>query len=133
MGYRSEVVLAVAFKTQEQMEEVLAAYAMDPLVQKHNIMQGWRMDKRHPRMVYFADHVKWYPEFEDVQAVHNIETVAGEFASKRGFDYGGYYLRFGENPDDKEEVYSGDIELRIAASDLVTVIQTVYHSIEVSI
>ena len=78
MGYRSEVVLAVAFKTQEQMEEVLAAYAMNPLVQKHNIMQGWRMDKRHPRMVYFADNVKWYPEFEDVQAVHNTETVAGE-------------------------------------------------------
>lgn len=130
MGYRSDVVLAVAFETPEQMEEVLAVYAMDPLVQKHNIMQEWRMDDCHPRMVYFAESVKWYPEFEDVQAVHNIETVAGEFASKRGFDYGVYYLRFGEDADDKEEVYSGsDTDLAHALSGLVTV----YHSIGLNI
>lgn len=130
MGYRSDVVLAIAFDTPEQMEEVLAVYAMDPLVQKHNIMEEWRMDEDHPRMVYFAESVKWYPEFEEVQAVHNIETVAGEFASKRGFDYGVYYLRFGEYADDKEEVYSGsDMDLAYALSDLVTI----YHSIGINI
>lgn len=130
MGYRSDVVLAVAFETQEQMNEVLAVYAMDPLVQKHNIMQEWRMDEHHPRMVYFAEDVKWYPEFEDVQAVHNIETVAGEFASKRGFDYGVYYVRYGEDPSDIEEVCSGSaIDLARTLNDLVTV----YHSIEVNI
>ena len=130
MGYRSDVVLAVAFETPEQMEEVLAVYAMDPLVQKHDIMQEWRMDDCHPRMAYFAENIKWYPEYEDVQAVHNIETVAGEFASKRGFGYGVYYLRFGEDADDKEEVYSGsDRELAHALSDLVTI----YHSIGINI
>lgn len=130
MGYRSDVVLAVAFETQEQMNEVLAVYAMDPLVQKFNIMQEWHMDEHHPRMVYFAENIKWYPKFEDVQAVHNIETVAGEFASKRGFDYGVYYLRFGEDVNDKEEVYSGsDRELAHTLSDLVTV----YHCIGLNI
>ena len=130
MGYRSDVVLAVAFETQEQMNEVLAIYAMDSLVQKHNVMQEWRMDDCHPRMVYFAEGVKWYPRFEDVRAVQNIETVAGEFASKRGFEYGVYYLRYGEDPRDIEEVYSGsDRELAHALSDLVTI----YHSIEIDI
>jgi hypothetical protein len=130
MGYRSDVVLAVAFETLEQMQEVLAVYAMDPLVQKHNIMQEWRIDDYYPRMAYCAESVKWYPEFEDVQAIRNIETVAEEFANKREFDYGVYYLRYGENPDDIEEVCSGSaMDLARTLSDLVTV----YHSIEVDI
>jgi len=130
MGYRSDVVLAIAFETPEQMEEVLAVYAMDPLVQKHNIMQEWRMDDCHPRMVYFAESVKWYPRFEDVQAVSCIDQVAGQFASKRGFNYGLYYLRYGEDVNDVEETHGGsDRELAHALSDLVTV----HRSIEVNI
>ena len=130
MGYRSDVVLAVAFETPEQMQEVLAAYAMDPLVQKHNIMQEWRMDEHHPRMAYFAENVKWYSEFEDVKAVSCIDQVAGQFASKRGFNYGLYYLRYGEDINDVEETHGGNsMDLAYALSDLVTI----YHSIGLNI
>ena len=130
MGYRSDVVLAVAFETPEQMEEVLAVYAMDPLVQKFNIMQEWRMDEDHPRMVYFAESVKWYSEFEDVKAVSRIDQVAGQFASKRGFNYGLYYLRFGEDINDVEETHGGNsMDL---AHDLAALV-TFHRSIEVNI
>jgi len=63
MGYRSDVVLAVAFETPEQMDEVLAIYAMDPLVQKHNIMEDWIIQRDpSPIMAYLAEGVKWYPQ-----------------------------------------------------------------------
>ena len=131
MGYRSDVVLAVAFETQEQMEEVLAVYAMDPLVQKHDIMEEWIIQRDpSPIMAYLAEGVKWYERYEDVQAVSCIDQVAGQFASKRGFNYGLYYLRFGEDINDVEETHGGNsMDLAYALSDLVTI----YHSIEIDI
>lgn len=122
MGYRSDVVLAVAFETPEQMDEVLAVYAMDPLVQKHNTMKEWIIQRDpSPIVAYLAEGVKWYSRFEDVQAVSCIDQVAGQFASKRGFNYGLYYLRCGEDLNDVEETHGGNsMDLAYALSDLVT-------------
>jgi len=37
MGYRSDVLLAVAFSNEEHRDEVWAAYCLDPRVQKHDL------------------------------------------------------------------------------------------------
>ena len=109
MGYRSEVFLGISFKTPEQMDEVLAVYALDPLVQKNEALEYWNIDRDWARMWYYDDYVTWYPELGDVhEAIHHIEKVAEDFAKNRGFQYRSYFFRIGEEPTDLEERAEGN-------------------------
>ena len=108
MGYRSEVFLGISFESPERMDEVLAVYALDPRVQKNDALGYWNIDRDGARMWYHNDYAKWYPEYEDVQAVHHIEDVAEDFAKNRGFRYRFYFLRLGEDHTDMEERDGGD-------------------------
>lgn len=108
MGYRSEVFLGISFESPERMDEVLAVYALDPRVQKNEALEYWNIDRDWARMWYHNDYAKWYPEYEDVQAVHHIEDVAEDFAKNRGFRYRSYFLRLGEDHTDMEERDGGD-------------------------
>jgi hypothetical protein len=60
---------------------------------------GWRDGKF---MLYGADW-KWYPDFEDVKAFHNMFN---QMNSIEGIS--GYFLRVGEERDDIEEEEFGD-------------------------
>ena len=104
MGYRSDVAIVVAFKTKEEMEEVVAVYRMDPRVQKHKIMEQWKLcpDFDPPYMVYAETNVKWYDGSEDVQAIEHIASICDEFANARGFEYAYRLVRLGEADDDTE-------------------------------
>ena len=106
MGYRSNVAIAVAFRTREQMEEVLAVYRMHPKVQEHNVMDQWKIntdmiDGDPPYMLFQVEDVKWYIDvYEDVQAFEHIRVVCNEFADERGFGFAFRLVRIGEEDSD---------------------------------
>ena len=108
MEYRSEVFLGISFESPERMDEVLSVYAMDPRVQANEALDYWNIDRDGARMWYHNDYAKWYPEYEDVQAIHHIEDVAEDFAKNRGFRYRFYFLRLGEDYTDTDERDGGN-------------------------
>ena len=115
VAYTSDVFFGIAFKNAEEMQEVLAVYAMDPLVQKLNIMGKWnlRLDGEVPFMFYKEDGVNWSPGPGGwSSALVDIIKTAGTFAEERGFHFGWYLFRFGENYDDVDAPrYGGPVDL----------------------
>jgi len=105
MGYRSDVAFVAAFKNKEQRDEVLAVYAMNPHVQKHNLMKDWEHTEAngHPVLYYTTNDVKWYEGYEAVQGVEALGTLIWEFNENRGFPYLWYKSRIGEDVGDMEE------------------------------
>jgi hypothetical protein len=109
MGYRSDILLAIVFKTKEHRDEVWAIYCMDPLVQKHDVASQWAPHDGDRFSLWFeGNHLKWYESYEDVQAFEHLQTVAAQFAEHRDFPYAYIKLRIGENTDDIEEVVLDD-------------------------
>lgn len=104
MGYRSDVVIAVAFENNEHRDEVWAVYCMDPRVQKHNLAGAWKnYDKGdYPVLWYHAEHVKWYDNYHDVQGIEHMIDVASSFAQERGKRYAALHYRIGEDLTDIE-------------------------------
>jgi len=105
MGYRSEVGIVVAFENWDDMQEVLAIYKMNPLVQREEVFDHWTLYEREDGngdgyclMEYKAESVKWYDEYDDVQAYRHLFTVAKQFAEERdGFNYAYKELTVGED------------------------------------
>ena len=104
MGYRSDVIIAVAFKDNAHRDEVWAVYCMDPRVQKHDLTGAWKnYDKGdYPVLWYQGNCVKWYDSYEDVQGIEHLAEVASNFARERGYHYGSIYYRVGEEMTDME-------------------------------
>jgi hypothetical protein len=102
MGYRSDVLIAVAFKDKEQRDEVWAVYALHPLVQKHNLTGVWKNYDvgPYPVLWYEAEHVKWYESYEDVAGIEHLIEVASNFARERGHPYAAINYRIGEELND---------------------------------
>jgi hypothetical protein len=123
MGYRSDVLLVVALRTPAQYDELMAVYAMDPLVQKHNTVGEWtkHVYEDHVILAFKGTDLKWYESYEDVQAIEHLLTLANTFAEERGFDvpndpeapqvpepvfpYATARIRIGEESDDSEMEY----------------------------
>lgn len=119
MGYRSDVLLAAAFKTKEARDEVMAIYAIDPLVQKHDLLKVWKFhddDKAGVYVVWYQnEYLKWYDNYEDVQGMEHMHTVASQFAEERDFLYAWHKYRLGEEMPDTEffaDYYDPDGELQ---------------------
>jgi hypothetical protein len=106
MGYRSDVMLAAAFKSKAERDEVMAIYAIDPLVQKHDLLKSWKLhddDEAGVYVVWYQDeYLKWYESFEDVQGMEHLQTVASDFSEHRGFRYAWHKYRLGEEMADTE-------------------------------
>lgn len=130
MGYRSDVVYAFAFKTREQIEEVLAIYQMHQFVQKHDLVKVWATHEWDGcwGLTYQAESVKWYDGYEDVIAINHMKNVVDDFVEQRGedvgpidndgkqevivaFPYAYRMLRIGENDDDIEHDSSSNSNL----------------------
>jgi hypothetical protein len=124
--YTSHVFFGVAFRNAEAMREVLAVYAMDPLVQKLNIMSKWtlRFDGEVPLMFYKGEDVNWSPGPGGwSNALMGVRETAGVFRKERGsdFDYAWYLFRFGENYDDVDRQQgAGPVDLLSYLSEKVT-------------
>lgn len=134
MGYRSDVLLAIVFKTKEQRDEVWAVYVLDKRVQQYGIANTWRnCDKYEYPMLYVEqEHVKWYESFEDVQAYEHLQSVAQDFADLRDFEYVWLKLRIGEETSDIEEEYitqDPDGVLQEQLYDTVRVERSIAHSL----
>jgi hypothetical protein len=88
MGYRSDVLLAVVLRTAAQRDELMAVYALDPLVQKHSMVERWKhyTYEDHVALVYQETDLKWYDSYEDVQALEHMLILAQTFAEERGFN-----------------------------------------------
>ena len=101
MGYRSDVCIAVAFGNADTLREVMAVYAMNPLVQEYNTAIDWEI--KNDTILYFsAEHSKWYDGYEEVQAYEHMLSVANMFNQERGIEVAYYFVRIGEDPDDIE-------------------------------
>lgn len=125
MGYYSDVVMAVAVKRAAQADELMAVYALDPIVQKHDLMKDWeRTVDNDGAVILYCKHitVKWYEGYEDVGGWMRLLSLAEEFSKERGLDvsntdpnevgpmwpYATCFIRIGENLDDVEDRRAGD-------------------------
>lgn len=125
--YTSDVFVGVAFRNAEAMREVLAVYAMDPLVQELNIMSKWnlRFDGEVPLMFYKEEGVSWHLGPKSWERVlMSVRETAHAFRKERGsdFDCACYLFRFGENYNDVEGPHcEGPVDLVSYLSEKVTI------------
>jgi len=123
MGYRSEVRFVVALPSEAERNSLMALYSMHPLVQEHNIATDWTpyevMMKDRTKYVdapkydphnhvrecpvyllsYHEDYVKWYDDYDDVQAVMHMEELLDSLESRC---YAYRFIRVGEDHSDIE-------------------------------
>lgn len=107
MGYRSDVLLAVALPT-ELAGTLIAGYMIQPGVQDEGTLNGWcRTD--WPDLgatVIWASFagVKWYQSYSDVMAYERMFELCGELADVEGSKFYALtrFLRIGENEGDIE-------------------------------
>lgn len=139
MGYRSDVLLAIVFKDPAHRDEVLAIYALDPRVQKHDLLKDWSKhdhetaDAGYYSLWYKGDYVKWYDSYEDVQGYEHLQSVAEEFAGNRDFPYSYIKYRLGEEYSDTEVESAGhdlDGELRDYLYDMVGIDRSINNGFE---
>ena len=104
MGYRSDVLLAVAFKNKADMEEVMAVYAMDPRVQEDDLVKFWKLhDTDTFPMLYYKDEgIKWYSDYNHVHGMEYLAELIDKFGEERDMQYAAVAYRIGEEPDDLE-------------------------------
>jgi len=126
MGYRSDVVIAFAFDTKEQIEEVLAIYRMHTFVQQHDLEKLWSVHDWGDcwGLTYSADYVKWYETYEDVQGIEHMLKVVQNFVDARtdvgetyedgkqeivqSFHYAYRMFRIGEDDNDIQYDHNGN-------------------------
>jgi hypothetical protein len=135
MGYRSDVIIAVAFKDKAHRDEVWAVYCMDPRVQKHGLTTAWDTYNKgdYPVLWCQADGVKWYDDYEDVQGIEHLAEVASNFAQERGYQYGSVYYRVGEEFTDiesAERAADPDGSMMSMLYDLCGIRREVYHNFD---
>ena len=104
MGYRSDVYIAVAFASEEDMKEVLAVYTIDPRVQKYNLLQGWEVTEDNI-LYYHNDYVKWYSDYDDVEGIEHMLRLADKFHEERDMPIAYRFIRLGEEDTDIEDRY----------------------------
>ena len=104
MGYRSDVVIAVAMQSEEDMRELMSVYALNMHVQKHNLLSEWTVGVMNGIWValFHQEDVKWYDTYPDVQGFEAIMPLVRSFAEERGMKYAYRHIRVGEEIDDVE-------------------------------
>jgi hypothetical protein len=120
MGYMSDVVIAFAFNSKEQIDEVMAIYRMHKLVQEYDLAKEWQVHDWNGvwGLTYSSADVKWYETYDDVQGFQHMENVVVDFAENRkGFEYAYRTLRIGEDDADIEENHHGHQEDNSALAD----------------
>lgn len=104
MGYQSDVYIAVAFASADDLKEVVAVYTIDPRVQKHNLLQDWEV--KEDNILYFEEtSTKWYDDFEDVQGIEHMLRLADKFHEERDMPIAYRFVRIGEEDADVEDRY----------------------------
>lgn len=133
MGYRSDVLIAVAFRDNAHRDEVWAVYIMDPRVKEHGLAAVWRNydNGEYPVLYYQQDYVKWYESYDDVQGISHLVDVASDFAQEREMHYAAVSLRIGEDTTDIEsnDRYTNN-DMMSFLWDLCRVERSITHNFE---
>lgn len=103
MGYRSDVLVAVACDTSEHMDELFAVYRTHPMVQKHSLAEQFKRVSEADEAAVAYVHLtsaKWYEFYEDVQGFEHILRLAETFGDEREWAIATLFIRVGEDTTD---------------------------------
>ena len=113
MGYRSEVAFRVETKTEDDLQSVI-----EKLKNKWAVNTGFKWEDFILDMIVYdyelvlhGNDLKWYDGYEDVSAVMDWfwELVDDYRDNKDTVISGIQYIRLGEDPEDVEEIWHGDL------------------------
>ena len=104
MGYRSDVVIAVAMGNKKDLDELMSVYALNIFVQKENLLPEWEIGEYEDAWVamYKAEGVKWYDSYDDVKGFEALTKLAETFWEERNMPYAYRFIRIGEEDNDIE-------------------------------
>ena len=122
MGYRSEIVFAVA---PQAVPAFMTLCAKFPSVQKLCFNDRDKLQSEDGEYLFHWEHIKWYHSFEEIEALDSFMTAleSGDLS-----EYGEHgeeewvecfkFVRIGEDRDDTEERGYGfdDIQLNRSIS-----------------
>lgn len=112
MGYRSDVLVAVAFRDAAHRDEVWAVYCINPTVVENKLARRWKpFDKgKYPALWFHDEGVKWYDSYDFVQGINHMTDLVLEFYKERDIPYACIRYRIGEDLSDIEtvELYPDD-------------------------
>ena len=104
MGYRSEVMIAIAFKTKDELDAFIAPRLLQEEIASNKECFE-RSECRDNVLVFHVDEWKWNDYYPDVQAIIELMREAPT--------YGGAYrfMRIGEDMSDIEQADSyGEVD-----------------------
>ena len=103
MGYYSNVAYVIEFKDKEQKETFINLQK----VKDNDFINDALMellDDGDKMLGFHEDSVKWYDDFDDVKAHHELMESAAELFEEASY----LFIRLGEQSDDVEENAGGD-------------------------
>lgn len=107
MGYRSDVAYMITFNKPEDYWGFIAESKCDPETQLCFTDEGFKQDDENLRIMFSADSVKWYPDYEDVKCHNKLWHKACDRDDQDEKTCSGYYVRIGEQTDDLDEQQFG--------------------------
>jgi len=115
MGYRSEVAYKIMFYEEAQWNVFIIEAKSKPETRACFDDECLTVDYDKHAIMFYADDVKWYPDYEDVQCHHNLMGLVDEYNERAtnldkdaGYVGGYLYRRIGEAEDDVETLSGGD-------------------------
>jgi hypothetical protein len=109
MGYRSEVAYKIKFDKKDDFWGFIAESKLDPetsLCWSEDEEDYFKVVEDRYEIRFYCNSVKWYDEFDEVQAHMALWGKAKE-RNDGGVYVDGAYCRIGEEPDDVDERYFG--------------------------
>ena len=111
MGYRSEVAYVIRFGSKTDMDTFVALQltkADEWITQALKELSVVDADQPNPVLYFYADSVKWYDGYKDVEAHKTLMNEVVELFP----DAGWHFIRCGEETDDiTDECDGGDTDL----------------------
>ena len=108
MGYRSDVAYMIQFQNNEDYWGFIAEAKCDPDTSACFTDEGFKQDDTKWCVMFGADQVKWYPDYDDVKCHRALWQKALDREESSHGVCDGYYARIGEEVDDIEEKSFGD-------------------------
>ena len=115
MGYRSDVAYVIGFKDRQVMSEFIAVVMAAGTDHQRDALKECHLDWEHHSINFHETDVKWYEEFPEVQAHHELMEMAIERDEKNGFSF----TRLGEDMNDVQEETEGNYEGLYECVDIV--------------
>ena len=103
MGYRSDVAYVIGFKDRQAMSEFIAVVMAVGTDHQRDALKECHLDWEHHSINFHETDVKWYDDFPEVQAHHELM----EMAIERDDDNGVIFNRVGEDDNDVERNQEG--------------------------